>query len=104
MKNKIIQILLVVGAIIGLNVLANQFFFRVDLTEEKRFTINEATKNLLKNLDDEVYVKVYLTGKSIPSGFKRLENAVHETLDEFQIYGGTNIKYAFIDLECRIQR
>ena len=98
MKNKIIQILLVVGAIIGLNVLANQFFFRVDLTEEKRFTINEATKNLLKNLDDEVYVKVYLTGKSIPSGFKRLENAVHETLDEFQIYGGTNIKYAFIDL------
>lgn len=98
MKNKIIQILLVVGAIIGLNVLANQFFFRVDLTEEKRFTINEATKNLLKNLDDEVYVKVYLTGKSIPSGFKRLENAVRETLDEFQIYGGTNIKYAFIDL------
>ncbi|MEA5460277.1 gliding motility-associated ABC transporter substrate-binding protein GldG [Arcicella sp. LKC2W] len=100
MKNKIIQILLVVGAIIGLNVLANQFFFRVDLTEEKRFTINDATKNLLKNLDDEVYVKVYLTGKSIPSGFKRLENAVHETLDEFQIYGGTNIKYAFIDLNA----
>lgn len=98
MKNKIIQILLVVGAIIGLNILANQFFFRVDLTEEKRFTINDATKNLLKNLDDEVYVKVYLTGKSIPSGFKRLENAVRETLDEFQIYGGTNIKYAFIDL------
>ncbi|MES2520478.1 MAG: gliding motility-associated ABC transporter substrate-binding protein GldG [Bacteroidota bacterium] len=98
MKNKILQILLVIGAIIGLNVLANQFFFRVDLTEEKRFTINDATKNLLKNLDDEVYVKVYLTGKSIPSGFKRLENAVRETLDEFQIYGGTNIKYAFIDL------
>ena len=82
----------------GLNVLANYFFFRIDLTEEKRFTINDATKNLLKNLEDEVYVKVYLTGKGIPAGFKRLENAVRETLDEFQIYGGTNIKYAFIDL------
>ena len=98
MRNKLIQILLVIAAVIGLNVLANHFFFRIDLTEEKRFTINDATKNLLKNLEDEVYVKVYLTGKGIPAGFKRLENAVRETLDEFQIYGGTNIKYAFIDL------
>ena len=98
MKNKILQILLVIAAFIGLNVLANYFFFRIDLTEEKRFTINDATKNLLKNLDDEVYVKVYLTGKGIPAGFKRLENAVRETLDEFQIYGGTKIKYDFVNL------
>lgn len=98
MKNKILQILLVLSVVIGINVLANYFFFRIDLTEEKRFTINDSTKNLLKNLDNEVYVKVYLTGKGIPAGFKRLENAVRETLNEFQIYGGTKIKYAFIDL------
>jgi ABC-2 type transport system permease protein len=103
MKNKLIQILLVVAAVIGLNVLANRFFFRIDLTEEKRFTINDATKKLLQNLDDEVYVKVYLTGKGIPAGFKRLENAVRETLDEFQIHGGTKIKYAFIDLNTEIK-
>jgi ABC-2 type transport system permease protein len=103
MKNKLIQILLVVAAVIGVNILANRFFFRIDLTEEKRFTINDATKNLLKNLDDEVYVKVYLTGKGIPAGFKRLENAVRETLDEFQVHGGTNIKYAFIDLNSEIK-
>jgi ABC-2 type transport system permease protein len=103
MKNKLIQILLVVAAVLGVDILANRFFFRIDLTEEKRFTINDATKNLLKNLDDEVYVKVYLTGKGIPAGFKRLENAVRETLDEFQIHGGTNIKYAFIDLNSEIK-
>jgi ABC-2 type transport system permease protein len=103
MKNKLIQILLVVTAIIGLNILANRFFFRIDLTEEKRFTINDATKKLLQNLDDEVYVKVYLTGKGIPAGFKRLENAVRETLDEFQVHGGTKIKYAFIDLNSEIK-
>jgi ABC-2 type transport system permease protein len=103
MKNKLIQILLVVAAVIGLNVLANRFFFRIDLTEEKRFTINDATKKLLQNLDDEVYVKVYLTGKGIPAGFKRLENAVRETLDEFQVHGGTKIKYAFIDLNSEIK-
>ena len=98
MKNKILQILLVMLSVIGLNIIANRFFFRIDLTQERRYTIHEATKNLLGNLQDEVYVKVYLTGKSIPAGFKRLENAVRETLDEFQIYGGTKVKYAFIDL------
>ena len=103
MKNKILQILLVIAAVVGLNILANYFFFRIDLTEEKRFTINDATKNLLKNLDDEVYVKVYLTGKGIPAGFKRLENAVRETLEEFQIHGGTKIKYAFIDLNSEFK-
>lgn len=100
MKNKSLQFLFIVVALIGINFLATRFFFRLDLTQEKRFTIADATKNLLQNLDDEVYVKVYLTGNGIPAGFKRLENAVRETLDEFQIYGGTNLKYTFIDLNA----
>lgn len=100
MKNKSVQFIVIFVAILGVNLLANHFFFRLDLTQEKRYTISDASKNLLQNLDDEVYVKIYLTGKGIPAGFKRLENAVKETLDEFQIYGGTNIKYTFIDLNA----
>lgn len=98
MKNKSIQFILIIVILLGVNILATHYFFRIDLTQEKRYTISDASKNLLQNLDDEVFVKVYLTGKGIPPGFKRLENAVKETLDEFKIYGGTNIKYAFIDL------
>eukprot|EP01136_Pigoraptor_vietnamica_P043055 Opistho-1_new@17992 len=100
MKNKSVQFIIIFVAILGVNLLASRLFFRLDLTQEKRYTISEASKNLLQNLDDEIYVKVYLTGKGIPAGFKRLENAVKETLDEFQIYGGTNIKYIFIDLNA----
>ncbi|MFD1817070.1 gliding-associated putative ABC transporter substrate-binding component GldG [Pseudarcicella hirudinis] len=98
MKNKLLTFLIVLLAIAGFNLLAKRFFFRIDLTEEKRYTISKATQNLLENLDDEVYVKVYLTGKSIPGGFKRLENAVQETLEEFQIHAGSKIKYRFVDL------
>ncbi len=79
-----------------LNILANRYFFRIDLTEEKRYTITDATKETLKNLDDVVYVEVYLEG-SFPSGFKRLQNAVREMLEEFRMYGGGNIQYEFID-------
>eukprot|EP01136_Pigoraptor_vietnamica_P027885 Opistho-1_new@84753 len=100
MKNKSIQFIIMFIAVIGVTLLASHFFFRLDLTQEKRYTIADATKNLLQNLDDEVYIKVYLTGKGVPAGFKRLENAVKETLDEFRIYGGSNVKYTFVDLNA----
>lgn len=92
------KFLIPIIGIIVLNVLASFVFFRWDLTEEKRYSISDATKSLLENLDKEVYIKVYLAGNDLPSGWERLRRAVDETLDEFKIYGGTNINYRFINL------
>jgi gliding-associated putative ABC transporter substrate-binding component GldG len=85
-----------ITVIVVLNIAAAQFFFRVDLTEDKRYTISEATEQVLENLDDQVFVTVYLTG-DLPASFKRLENSIREQLDEFKIYGGRNIRYVFTD-------
>lgn len=97
MKSKFIKILAIVGGIVLLNVLASFVFFRLDLTEEKRYSISDATKNLLGNLDKEILIKVYLGGTELPGGFERLKRAVNETLDEFQVYGGTRIDFRTID-------
>jgi ABC-2 type transport system permease protein len=85
-----------IALIIILNFIANQYFFRIDLTEEQRYSITPATKQILKELDGEVYVKVYLEG-DFPPGFKRLQKSIRETLDEFKIYGGKNLRFRFID-------
>ena len=92
----ITHFILSVCAIILVNIIASNFFFRIDLTEEKRFSISNATKNMLSELDDEVYVEVYLEGE-FPAGFKRLQSSIKETLEEFKIYGNNNIRYDFID-------
>jgi ABC-2 type transport system permease protein len=84
------------SAIIILNLLASEFFFRLDLTEDKRYSISPVTKGMLLNLQDEVVVEVYLEG-DFPAGFKRLQQSVKETLDEFRIYAGGNVYYEFID-------
>ncbi len=79
-----------------LNVWAADHFFRVDLTEDKRYSITPATKALLQELEDVVYVDVYLEG-DVPAGFKRLQRSIRETLEEFQTYAGGNVQYNFID-------
>lgn len=95
-SSDIIRFIVWMAAIILLNVLAATYFFRLDLTEDKRYTIAPVTKQMLANLQDEVVVDVYLEG-DFPSGFKRLQQSVRETLDEFRIYAGGDVRYNFID-------
>jgi ABC-2 type transport system permease protein len=82
--------------ILNINLLIRNTNVRLDLTEEKRYTISEPTIQLLKDLNDVVYFEVYLEGE-FPSGFKRLQRAVRETLEEFRVYSGDYIQYRFID-------
>lgn len=81
--------------IVIVNVISSRVYTRFDLTAEKRYTLSPATKDLLKNLDDIVYFKVYLEGE-FPAGFKRLKRATKELLDEFRAYN-KNIQYEFIN-------
>ncbi|MBT1699782.1 gliding motility-associated ABC transporter substrate-binding protein GldG [Fulvivirgaceae bacterium PWU4] len=79
-----------------INIVSSILFFRADLTEEKRYSIKEPTKALLRDLDDDVYIEVYLEG-DINAGFRRFQTAIRETLEEFRVYSGNKIRYAFID-------
>ena len=82
--------------VLFVNVISSYKFFRFDLTSEKRYTLSDATKKLVEELDDVVYVKVYLEGE-FPSGFKRLRNETKIMLDEFRAHSKENIQYEFIN-------
>ena len=79
-----------------LNIFAAYFFFRIDLTEDKRYSIHETTKTLLQNITDPIYVKVYLAG-DLPAGFKRLQEATQAMLEEFKVYAHHRLQYRCID-------
>ena len=82
--------------VVGLNVIFSFFFARLDLTSEKRYTLSPSTKSMLKNLQDIVYVKVYLYGKKLPPDYAELSQKTRELLDEMRVYSD-NIEYEFID-------
>ena len=95
-RQHIIQLVLSLVILFLVVFISSRAFFRVDLTSEKRFTISNESKTILKNLDDVVYVKIYLEG-DLPIGFKKLHNVIRETLDEFRVYAKTNVQYEFIN-------
>lgn len=90
-----IQLGLFAGVLLFLNVLSNTFYSYYDLTEDKRFTLTDATVDLMENLNDVVYVKVLLEGE-FGAGFKRLQKSVKELLDDYRSISD-NLEYDFIN-------
>ena len=94
-KNQIITFLVTVVIVVLVNVIGSFVFTRFDLTSEKRYTLSPTTKEILGNLNDYVYFKVYLEG-DFPAGFKKLRRETKEMLDEFRAYS-KYIDYEFIN-------
>jgi ABC-2 type transport system permease protein len=95
-QQNIIEFVVSLVIILLINYIASFLYYRIDLTAEKRFTLTDQTTELLKNLDDVVYFKVYLDGE-LPAGFSRLKNSTQEIIDEFRTYSEDNIQYEFIN-------
>lgn len=94
-KNQIVTFLITVAIVVLVNVIGSYVFTRFDLTSEKRYTLSPTTKDILNDLNDYVYFKVYLDG-DFPAGFKRLRRETKEMLDEFRAYS-KYIDYEFIN-------
>ena len=94
-KNQIFAFLITIAVVVIVNLAGSRLFTRFDLTSEKRYTLSPTTKEILNNLDDYVYFKIYLDG-DFPAGFKKLRRETKEMLDEFRAYS-KYIDYEFID-------
>jgi ABC-2 type transport system permease protein len=96
-KQNIIQLLAVLIIVVLLNYIASFIILRLDLTAEGRYTLSDQTKKLLSNLDEQLYVKVYLEGDDLPVGFKRMRRALNDLLEEFDYYGKSEVSFRFIN-------
>ncbi len=85
-KHNLIQAALILVIIVVFNILSSMVFFRIDLTKEKRFTITPISKAILKNLDDKVFIEVYLESDNLPVELVRYRKVVKEFLDNFSSY------------------
>ena len=94
-RQHLTQLVSIILILVLVNIISSMVFTRFDLTSEKRYTLSPSTENILENLNDIVFFKVYLEGE-FPAGFKRLQRETKELLDEFRAHN-KNVQYEFIN-------
>ena len=75
-RQNILGIIAVLLVLVFANVISSYLFRRFDLTSEKRYTLSESTKDVLKGLDDQVLFRVYLEGDDLPAEYRRFRNDI----------------------------
>ena len=71
--------------------LSHVFVVRWDLTDDKHYSLSEASKTMLRSLDGTAEVTLLLDG-DLNAGFRRLKKATEEIIDEMSVYGELKIK------------
>ena len=95
-KNIAIVILLVIGTIILINYLSTRFFARLDYTEDSRYTLSKATKDILHNLKEPVTITAYFSG-NLPPQLDQVKREFRDLLIEYSNYSKGMVAYEFID-------
>ncbi|MDP7567766.1 MAG: Gldg family protein, partial [Flavobacteriales bacterium] len=93
---KHLNIIAFASIIILINVLFSFADFQVDLTADGKHSISKETELILTNLDDNVFIKVYLDGE-FPAEFKHLQSEVLNLLSSFKSIASSNIDFEFIN-------
>jgi gliding-associated putative ABC transporter substrate-binding component GldG len=94
-KNRAKSIGITVVVLLVLNTIGSLFFFRLDLTKDKRYTLSPTSLQIIEQVQNPLYIKVYMDGE-LPAEFKRLQLETRQMLEEFQGYN-FNIVFEFID-------
>ena len=94
-KKDIIKFLSILVIVVLINFIGSTAHHRFDLTKEGRYSLSEASKELLSALDDYIYIEVYLEG-DFPAGIERLSLETRQILSEFKAQNEL-IKFTFIN-------
>lgn len=68
--------------LLAINYIAQQWHSRIDLTQDKRYTLSETTRKTLSQIQQPLVIDVLLKG-NIPTEFKKLQTEAVQLLEEY---------------------
>jgi len=89
-------LLLIAGIILALNILVQPFLLRLDFTEGGQYTLGKATKNILKNLEDQITVTAYFSG-GLPPDIGKVKRDFQDLLVEFSAASKGKLDFVFVE-------
>ena len=90
------RLLLAIGIIILLNILSARFWARLDFTADKRYTLSNATLNILQTLSQPVTITAYFS-ENLPPNIAETRNDFKDLLIEYANRSDGQVVYEFIN-------
>ncbi len=96
-RKKLLYNLALIGAIVILaNIASTGLFYRLDFTQDNRYTLSKATKNILRNLKEPVTVTAFFS-KDLPPNVAKNRQDFKEMLEEYNAISRGNVVFEFIN-------
>ena len=86
----------VLVALILLNIISRDRFIRLDLTDNKMYSLSSSSKEVVSQVDDLLTMKVYFSS-DLPNELGNTKRFLQDILEEFRAYSNGNIRFFFED-------
>jgi ABC-type uncharacterized transport system involved in gliding motility auxiliary subunit len=96
-SGKYLKFIIYLVVIVLVNVAGITLFFRMDLTENKIYSISAASKKVVATLSEPLTINVFFT-KDLPSPHNNTERYLHDLLAEYAIHANKFFNYRFFDV------
>ena len=96
-NNNYIKFIAVIVLLVVINYFFSFWFFRIDLSEDKKYELSSYTKEKLIELNDYLNIDVFLVG-DFPFEIRKIRKSLEEKLQELRVYGGQNLTLNYVDL------
>ena len=92
----LIQLLIFVAIVVVVNLISDKLYFRLDFTADGRYTLSNATKDVLEELEDVATVKAYFS-EDLPPQLLSNRKDFQDLLIEYENRSNGNLVYEFIN-------
>ncbi len=95
-QNLTTGVLLMAAIILVVNVFSYFYFFRVDFTKDRRYTLSKPTNDILASLTKPVTITAYYSENSIPA-IARARSEFKDMLTEYAARSGNKVVFNFVN-------
>ena len=96
-SGKYVKFLTYLIAIVLINIAGITLFSRIDLTENKIYSISEASQRVVSTLSEPLTINVFFT-KNLPAPHNNTERYLHDLLEEYSVHANQYFNYRFYDV------
>ena len=85
---------IILVAVIFINLIARNWFFRIDLTDNKMYSLSQSSISVVEKIEDPLTIKIYFSDE-LPGQYGNNKRYLQDLLEEYSAYSSSNLKFEF---------